>query len=143
MVSSGYPAPEVGDIVWCRFPEHEALKPGPKPRPAIVLSVMDNASPVRVRVVYGTSQKIVPMRKGQMVMRKEARAAFVQAGLSYTTKFDFNKVIVLPYTDLWFDLAPKGPSLVAATPRLGSLHASLLSDVQRAAGEAGLLKQST
>src|SRR5690606_10272707 len=49
MTSRSYPTPEVGDIVWCRFPEHEVLKPGPKPRPAIVLSVMDTTRPVRVR----------------------------------------------------------------------------------------------
>lgn len=122
MAAQSYPAPEVGDIVWCRFPEHDALKPGPKPRPAIVLSVMDDARPIRVRVVYGTSQKITPMRKGQMVVRREARAVFAQAGLSYTTKFDFNRVIILPYTDPWFGLAPQGSGLVAATPRLGSLH---------------------
>jgi hypothetical protein len=140
-VTSVYPSPEVGDIVWCRFPEHEAIKPGPKPRPALVLSVMDNADPVRVRLVYGTSQKITPVGKGQMVIGKEQKKAFALSGLSYPTKFDFNKVIVVPYNDLWFDLAPKGQGLVAATPKLGSLHVSLMTDVFRAVKEAGLVKK--
>jgi hypothetical protein len=136
-----YPSPEVGDIVWCRFPEHESIHPGPKPRPAIVLSAMDASDPVRVRVVYGTSQKITPLRSGQMVIRREQKAAFALAGLSYTTKFDFNHVLVVPYTSGWFDLAPKGEGLVSATPKLGSLHPSLMMDVQRAAKEAGLVKR--
>jgi len=139
-VAAGYPAPEVGDIVWCRFPQHESLKPGPKPRPAIVLAIMDDASPVRVRVVYGTSRKLTPVTPGTLVIREEQKSAFAQAGLSYSTKFDFNKVVILPYNTLWFDLAPKGGALVAASPKLGSLHASLMADVARAAKESGLIR---
>jgi hypothetical protein len=46
-----------------------------------------------------------------------------------------------PGYDLWFDLAPKGQGLVAATPKLGSLHVSLMTDVFRAVKEAGLGKK--
>ena len=46
-----------------------------------------------------------------------------------------------PGYDLWFDLAPKGQGLVAATPKLGSLHVSLMTDVFRAVKEAGLVKK--
>ena len=140
-MGSAYPSPQVGDIVWCRFPEDASIHPGPKPRPANVLSVMDESKPVRVRVVYGTSQKITPLGKGAMVIKKEQVAAFKQAGLSHTTKFDFNKVLIVPYTTAWFDLAPLGEGLTAATPQLGTLHAALVVEVQRAAKEAGLIRR--
>jgi len=34
-----YGAPAPGDIVWCRFPQDGVPGPGPKARPALVLSV--------------------------------------------------------------------------------------------------------
>lgn len=135
-----YPAPEPGDIVWCRFPEDKTIQPGPKPRPALILSVMDDQHPIRVRIVYGTSQNLIPVRKGDLVIREKPEAAYKMAGLSYPTKFRFTKVVVLPYTKNYFDLAPLGGDLVASTPRLGMLHPSLVSEANRAAKEAGLIK---
>ena len=51
-----WPAPEPGDIVWCRFPERPRDKPGPKPRPALVLAVTQRSGGFEVEVAYGTSQ---------------------------------------------------------------------------------------
>ena len=36
---TGWALPEPGDIVWCVFPELPDLEPGPKPRPALVVTV--------------------------------------------------------------------------------------------------------
>lgn len=134
-----FPAPNPGDIVWCRFPQVEHIHPGPKSRPALVLSVMDDSHPVRVRVVYGTSQKPTPIRRGELLIRRENEAAFRLSGLSYPTKFSFSKVVVLPYTSVWFGPALLASGLFAPTPRLGMLHAALMGKLQRAAREAGLI----
>lgn len=134
-----YPAPAPGDIVWCRFPDVEGIHSGPKARPALVLSIMDNEIPVRVRVAYGTSQRPTPVRRGELLIATKDKTAFEASGLSYPTKFSLNKVVVVPYTDLWFDLAPVTSGLVAASPKLGSLHATLMVELSRAAREAGLL----
>jgi hypothetical protein len=49
-VAWNLPAP--GDIVWCLFPEVPNIEPGPKPRPAIVLSVERRGDGDQVSVVY-------------------------------------------------------------------------------------------
>lgn len=100
---------------------------------------MDEQNPIRVRIVYGTSQNITPASKGDLVIAEKPEAAYKMAGLSYPTKFRFTKVVVLPYTNNYFDLAPIGGKLVANSPRLGTLHPSLVTEAVRAAKEAGLL----
>ena len=35
--------PEPGDIVWCHFPQRPRDVPGPKPRPALILTVSELA----------------------------------------------------------------------------------------------------
>ena len=101
---------------------------------------MDEQNPIRVRIVYGTSQNITPIGKGDLVIREKPEAPYKMAGLSYPTKFRFTKVVVLPYTNIYFELAPLGRDLVASSPRLGTLHPSLVSEAGLAAKEAGLLK---
>jgi len=100
---------------------------------------MDDSLPVRVRVVYGTSQKPTPVRRGEFLIRRENEAAFRLSGLSYPTKFSLSKVVVLPYTDVWFAPAPLATGRCAPTPRMGMLHAMLMGELQRAAREAGLV----
>lgn len=118
----------------------ESIQPGPKPRPALVLSVMDSERPVRVRVAYGTSQKLTPVRKGDFVVDENNLVAYLASGLSYPTRFVLSRVLVLPYTSLWFERAPLAGSLFAPCPKLGVLHATLMDALQRAAREAGLIK---
>ena len=139
-MDSTFHTPTPGDIVWCRFPIVESIQPGPKPRPALVLSVMDHESPVRVRVAYGTSQKLTPVRKGDLVVDAKNPVAYLASGLSYPTKFALSKVLVLPYTSLWFERAPLAGGLLAPCPKLGVLHATLMIALQRAAKEAGLIQ---
>lgn len=125
-----YPAPAPGDIVWCRFPQREDIKPGPKPRPALVLSVMDDADPLRVRVAYGTTQRLDRVRPTEFVIGADHPAAYALAGLSHPTKFCFTNVVILPYNELWFAPAPGIPP--KPDPRMGSLHASLVKIAERA-----------
>lgn len=136
-----FPAPSAGDIVWCRFPEVESIQPGPKPRPALVLSVMDAEpeKPIRVRVMYGTTQATDRVGRGEFRIRKEQTAAFKASGLAYTTKFSCSKVVVLAYTATYFELAPKGGGLQGSSPVLGTLHATLMGAVRDALVEGGLL----
>jgi hypothetical protein len=117
------PPPAVGDIVYCRFPEI-AGRPGPKPRPALVISIgrFDDGTHA-VRVSYGTSRNTERLHAGEFLITPLDRAAFQAAGLSYATKFDLRKLQDLPSTDEWFQVPP-APQF-GATPKLGVLHASL------------------
>ena len=55
-----WPPPEPGDIVWCRFPQRPRDVPGPKPRPALVISVTEHQDGYAIMVAYGTSQMRIP-----------------------------------------------------------------------------------
>jgi hypothetical protein len=78
------PAP--GDIVWCLFPEVPNIEPGPKPRPAIVLSVERLDDGDKVSVVYGTSQHLMRLKTGEVAITQAKNpAAFKLAGLAYDT----------------------------------------------------------
>jgi len=57
-------------------------------------------------------------------------SAYEAAGLSYDTKFDLKQTIDLPYTTDWFSVPPAAPH--GQTPKLGTLHPSLVRAVQAA-----------
>ena len=123
--------PEVGDIVWCLFPELPDSNPGPKPRPALVLSVESREDGDIVRIAYGTSQKLNKLRAGEVaITQAQHPAAYALAGLSYDTKFDFNAIVLLPWTDRYFKAPPK--SRHGNNPKLGTLHATVLRAVESA-----------
>lgn len=131
------PAPELADVLWCRFPHVEAIKPGPYPRPCIVTWVSDPpddpARPYRVRVVYGTSRFTGRPRGSEFDIDPVAHpAAYQAAGLTKPTRFNLEKSVVVNYDDMYFALAPNGPLPAGPTPRLGTLHASRMSALQEA-----------
>jgi hypothetical protein len=117
------PLPVPGDIVYCRFPEIRE-KPGPKPRPALVVAVVEfDDGTSGVRVAYGTSRKVSDLLGGELAITPADGAAYELSGLSFPTKFDLRNAQDLPYNDLWFRV-PDAPEF-GQTPKLGSLHASL------------------
>lgn len=117
------PLPAPGDIVYCRFPQIEG-KPGPKPRPALVVGIIEFDDGVPgVRVAYGTSQKVSELRRGEFTITPADGAAYRLSGLSFPTKFDMSQTQDLPYDEDWFRI-PQTPRY-GYTPKLGSLHASL------------------
>lgn len=129
-----WPEPAAGEIVWCHFPQDKGIDPGPKPRPALVLTVFDDHAPhYFVRVAYGTSQKTGQLHAGEFVIAQEDAAAFRLAGLSYSTKFSFRNAVELPFNDEWFKPPPGLPN--GQIPKLGVLHPSLMRRA-RAAWEA-------
>ena len=122
---------EVGDIVWRLFPELPDSNPGPKPRPALVLSVESRDDGDIVRVAYGTSQKLNKLRTGEVaITQSQHPAAYALAGLSYDTKFDFKAIVALPWTDRYFKAPPK--SRHGNNPKLGTLHATVMRVVESA-----------
>jgi hypothetical protein len=124
-------APEPGDIVWCRFPERPRDKPGPKPRPALVLEVTRRTDGVELMVAYGTSQKLGRLQAGEFAIRKlDNAAAYALAGLSYDTKFDLVKTLSLPW-DSVFLAVPSDPKY-GQIPKLGSLHPGMMKVVEAA-----------
>jgi hypothetical protein len=122
--------PTAGDIVWCHFPDE--IHPRAKPRPALVLAVFDDEAPqLTVRVVYGTSQRTTTLHRGEFsILRSRNMVAYATAGLSYDTKFDLKQTLDLPHTTEWFSVPPAAPH--GQTPKLGTLHPSLVRAVQAA-----------
>jgi hypothetical protein len=120
-----WPLPAAGDIVWCRFPHWPGRSPGPKPRPALVLKVTEREDGAEVVVIYGTSQRVDRLSRGEFAITRTGHAAaFEAAGLSFDTKFDFGQAVALPWNDSFFAVPPGAPS--GQKPRLGVLHASMM-----------------
>jgi hypothetical protein len=120
-----WPEPQAGVIVWCRFPDTPALRPGPKPRPALILTVFDDEAPrFRALVAYGTSKKVERLYAGEFNITPADGAAFRLAGLSFPTKFNLSTAVELPYSTPWFDVPPAAP--FGQMPQLGVLHANLM-----------------
>ena len=134
MTQVSWAEPTAGEIVWCHFPDH--IKPRPKPRPALILSVLDDDAPqFDVSVAYGTSQRTTTLHRGAFsILRARNPIAYKAAGLSYDTKFDLKQTLILPYTTEWFSVPPTAPH--GQTPKLGTLHPSLVPAVQAAYGAA-------
>lgn len=118
-----WPLPEVGTIVWCRFPEWPHSFPGPKPRPAMVMDVSEKSNVVKV--AYGTSQHLDHLYAGEFAIRQDANPiAFIVAGLTLDTKFNLNQSMELIWNDAYFENAPH--ALYGANPKMGILHDSML-----------------
>jgi hypothetical protein len=116
--------------VWCHFPDN--IHPKPKPRPALVLVVFDDDAPhFTVRVAYGTSQRVTALRAGEFaILAAQHRAAYLAAGLSYGTKFNLKQALDLAFNTEWFSVPPAAPH--GQTPKLGTLHPSMVRAVQAA-----------
>lgn len=124
-----HPLPEPGDIVWTCFPQVEDLgHPGPKPRPALVLSVYEAEH--AIKVAYGTSQRTDRLYPGEFAV-KPGEGGFAASGLQTATKFDLARTVKLYFDSNWFSAAP-GVHINSPLPKIGSLHASYM----RAAGAA-------
>jgi len=124
-------APAVGDLVWCWFPHLPDKAPGPKPRPALVITVEVREDGVVATVVYGTAQGVGRLRAGEFAITKLANpVAYELAGLSFDTKFNFKASVALPWQETFFKVPPR-PRL-GQTPKLGTLHPSLLRAVEAA-----------
>jgi hypothetical protein len=125
-----YAMPAAGDIVYCRFPQEIVGKPGPKPRPALVLKVGECDGGCEVLVAYGTSQKVRELVSGEFAIFAEDSPAFDKSGLSYPTKFSLRKTVTVPYNSLWFCPPPSPPG--SQSPKLGELHATCSKKLQAA-----------
>ena len=133
---AAWAAPSPGDIVWCHFPEIPDRRPGPKPRPALVVRVDQHEDGIAVAVVYGTSKRTTQLKAGEFAIRSECGDAYRLAGLSHDTKFDFKVVVDLPWTDAFFKVPPGAPC--GQKPQLGTLHPALFraaAAANKAAGE--------
>lgn len=130
--------PSAGEILWCAFPTSKELRPGPKHRPALAITVDDAEAPLyRLRVAYGTSQRVDELHTGEFAITPAEPAAWQLAGLGYPTKFDLRQLVVLPWNSHWFAVPPGAPH--GQLPRLGTLHPSLLGRFRAAAVAVGLL----
>ena len=123
--------PLAGDIVWAYFPDELQTEPADKPRPALVLTVYDDAAPhFGALVAYGTSQRVTHLYHGEFAITRADADAFKVAGLSYDTKFKLARRPQLPYNDEYFGVPPGAPH--GHRPKLGVLHAALTQRVAAA-----------
>ncbi len=130
-MSQKWVLPAPGDIVWCLFPEVPGMEPGPKPRPALVLRVERKEDGDVLSVVYGTSQKLHQLKRGEFAITHDKHpSAYALAGLAYDTKFDFKAMVDLPWSERYFKVPPRSPH--GNTPKLGTLHATILRAVEAA-----------
>jgi hypothetical protein len=130
-MSQKWVLPAPGDIVWCLFPEVPGMEPGPKPRPALVLRVERKEDGDVLSVVYGTSQKLQQLKRGEFAITRDKHpSAYALAGLAYDTKFDFKAMVDLPWSERYFKVPPRSPH--GNTPKLGTLHATILRAVEAA-----------
>ena len=128
-MSQNWKLPAPGDIVWCLFPEAPDIEPGPKPRPALVMSVERREDGDLVSVVYGTSQHLTRLKTGEVAITQAKHpAAYALSGLAYDTKFDFKVIVDLPWSDRYFKVPVRNPH--GNTPKLGTLHATVLHAVE-------------
>jgi hypothetical protein len=124
VAANEFPLPSLGDVVYCCFPESIG-KPGPKPRPALVIGFADLSDKTKaVIVAYGTSQGTTRLHSGEFLISATDGEGYRAAGLSFPTKFDLRQKATLPYTDEWFRVPPTPPH--GQTPKLGILHPSLM-----------------
>jgi len=131
MVRAGaFPPVPPGTIVWCRFPDSRLLRPGPKPRPALVLRSGEIDGLPVLEIAYGTSQRVERLFPGEFSITPADGEAYRLSGLSYPTKFDLSRRIQLPFTDRWFAVAPGAP--FGQTPRMGILHPALMRRAEAA-----------
>jgi len=130
-MSQRWKLPAPGDIVCCLFPEIPDIEPGPKPRPAIVMRVERREDGDVLSVVYGTSQHLDALKTGKVAITQAKNpAAYALAGLAYDTKFDFKVMVDLPWSDRYFKVPTR--STHGNTPKLGTLHATVLHAVEAA-----------
>lgn len=111
--------------MWCLFPE-KIGKPGPKPRPALIIELGSDANnnPI-VTVIYGTTQKLNRMYPSEFKIEKSDGASFALSGLAYGTKFDFNHQVKLPFCDTWFGVYTG--KQIGNQPKIGVLAPNLVA----------------
>lgn len=118
--------PRVLDIVWCRFPTHDALaNPGPKPRPALVRSVYLDKPHTRaqVEVTYGSSQLKTDTRLLDPILQNATDLA--EMGLPQATRFDLDLTLRLPWSTEFFEPRPGQQS-----PIIGHLNFPSISQLE-------------
>lgn len=127
------PRPKAGDIVQCHFPEYVG-RPGPKPRPALVLEVeeaLDDPEGCVVVVAYATSQKIDRIYPEEVLIRPDD-----DNGLTKLTKLDLANRHRLEFTEVWFLAAFRTDP---PHPRCGCINlddAELMRDIGKASRAA-------
>jgi mRNA-degrading endonuclease toxin of MazEF toxin-antitoxin module len=134
-MTPNWASPAPGDILWCMFPEVRGIEPGPKPRSALAISVEAREDGTIVHVAYGTSQHVSRLKVGEVAITQDKHpAAYALAGLAYDTKFDFKVIVALPWSDRYFKVPLRNRH--GNTPKIGTLHATVLRAVEAAYGAA-------
>ena len=119
--------PKAYDLVWTRFPETTPPeRPGPKPRPSLVLGVYEEADGAALLLVAPGTTRLKQDRR-PLDFRITNFAEMQACGLAYATRFDLDALLPLPYTREWFvPLAAAGKT----TPVIGRLSDAMIMAFQ-------------
>ena len=91
------------DIVATWYPERDSAKPGPRLRPSLVLSVLqeEETSEFACEVAFGT-KVLKLMQREHLDLIIQNAAHLRQIGLFRATRFDLDLVLILPWTQDFF-----------------------------------------
>ena len=130
MTLAWWPEANAGEIVWCHFPDD--INPRPKSRPAMFLTVFEDDAPqFHMQVANCTSQRTTSLHRREFsILQTRNPAGYEAAGPSFDTKFNLKQIIALPFTTDRFSVPLSAPH--GQTPKLGTLHPSLVPAVQTA-----------
>ncbi|MEW6598641.1 MAG: hypothetical protein AB1429_14235 [Pseudomonadota bacterium] len=120
--------PKPMDVVWCRFPYHNAPNvPGVTPHPGLVFATARLADGgLVVQVAFGTSN--LKSESRPLDLRITNFRAMQYAGLYKATRFDLDKIKWLPWGSEWF----ASPDLRQyPTPKIGFLLSDSIEVLRR------------
>jgi hypothetical protein len=131
-------------ILWAYYPEQGApkigkyLAPGPKLRPTVVLKIYDDGD---LLVACGTSNTGATYPWDYVIGPLDG-ASFARTGLDCETRFKFNRMAVLPYTQVYFVGQGGNPNCfignadAVVTKGLMKAYQAWIAEVQRQKGKA-------
>lgn len=122
--------PPPASIVWCNFPQSEALgQPGPKSRPALVFKARAATDPpgdrFYVLVAYGTSVLKSNERQYDYSIINAAELDILR--LPQATRFDLDRMLWLPWARPFF--APRNVNDPLSTPTISVMLDSMKRDL--------------
>lgn len=125
-----HPLATPGSIVWCKFPNHDALGVPGKLRPALVLA--NDPKNHAVIVAYGTTNTKKCYLGEFLILKSDPD--FAVTGLEHDTKFDMANTVQRFYTDEWFARAPAHKTRIPqpVNPAMGALTPTAMKNASQA-----------
>jgi hypothetical protein len=108
--------PRRHNIAWCRFPLDGSHEPGQKLRPTLVRATRCDTLSSRTAVVvsYGTS-RLRQGQRGNIDLIIQYAAEVARLGLTMPTRFDLDRMQILPWAEEFFVPPPHHKEIVTGS----------------------------